>query len=148
GVAVGERDRTSVVGQREFTGEQILMHPHTTQIVRGDRAQRERAVPVVDDRDTVVARRGESLGRDIENQPVGGIDRIQVHRFHVGVPPQPAQYVVDLVHPYSVLDRCHTVTPTPVVALSTIRPTRNSGAYRQGVSGDGYTIRVSRRPEY
>ncbi|GAB0102150.1 hypothetical protein JMUB6875_11170 [Nocardia sp. JMUB6875] len=83
------------------------MHPNPAQIVCGDGAESQCAVAVIDHRDPAVGACQRIRG-DIQHEPVRGIDRVQVHRFYIWIPPQPAQYVLDLNHTYSVLDHCRT----------------------------------------
>jgi hypothetical protein len=54
--------------------------------VQRHRAEGQRAVGVLDDRDLTRATRREELGRGVEQQPVGGVDRDQVRRIDVRLP--------------------------------------------------------------
>jgi hypothetical protein len=54
----------------------------------GGRAQGERAVVIADDRQLARPRRRQRLGGGVQQQPVGGIDGMQVRRLDVRIPPQ------------------------------------------------------------
>ena len=67
--------------------------------VQRDRAQGQRAVGVVDDRDLAGPAGGSEVGRLVEQQPVGGVDGDQLRRLDVG---SPAELVEAVGGPHGV----------------------------------------------
>jgi hypothetical protein len=56
--------------------------------VQGHRAQGQRTVGVVDDRDLARAAGRDELRRGVQQQPVGGVDRDEFGRLDVGSTPE------------------------------------------------------------
>ena len=62
-------------------------------VVPGDRAEGQRAVVVADDDDVRAVGCRERGGGLVEDQPVAGVDGVQVRRLEVGVAPQLLEHV-------------------------------------------------------
>jgi len=87
-IATGQSEPFGVRGPGQLTGQRIGVAADPGTAEPGGRAQGERAVVIADDRQLARAGRRQRLGGGVQQQPVGGIDGMQVRRLDVRIPPQ------------------------------------------------------------